>query len=114
MSKKSTAPAPYNEYSDHFSPLEVEVGHFEDSLRYFKSLVQKEKTLSLFKEKQYYEKPSEKKRRKRREAEERRRTTNMRDRMMATGEWERRQKQKDKKRQDKMSRHRQDAESALE
>jgi small subunit ribosomal protein S21 len=114
MSKKTTAPPPYESYSDHFSHLQVEVNHFDDSLRYFKSLVQKDKILSAFKEKQSYEKPSEKKRRKKREAAERRRITKMRDRMMATGEWDRRQKQKDKKRQDRVSRHRRDAESALE
>lgn len=114
MSKKTTAPPPYESYSDHFSPIQVEVNHFEESMRYFKSLVQKEKVLSDFKDRQSYEKPSEKKRRKKREAAERRRITAMRDKMIANGEWDRRQKQKDKKRQDKINRQRRDAQGALE
>jgi small subunit ribosomal protein S21 len=50
-------------------PLEVVVydGNFEKALRAFRALVQKERILSLFKEKQSYEKPSVKKRRKRAE-----------------------------------------------
>jgi small subunit ribosomal protein S21 len=111
---KNTTPALYEDYSDHFTPLQVEVSHFEDSLRYFKSLVQKDKILSAFRDKQSYEKPSEKKRRKKREAAERRRITNIRDRMMATGEWDRIQKQKDKKRDNKVSRYKRDAENELE
>ena len=53
-------------------PLEVEVnGNFEEAVRKFKSLFQKEKVVGKYKEKQAYEKPSEKKRRKSREAAER-------------------------------------------
>ena len=50
-------------------PLEVRVynNNFERSLRAFRSLVQKERILSIYKEKQTYEKPSVKKRRKRNE-----------------------------------------------
>lgn len=49
-------------------PLEVKVnGNFERAFRIFKSIVQKERILSLYKEKQTYEKPSQKKRRKRNE-----------------------------------------------
>jgi small subunit ribosomal protein S21 len=85
-----------------FSPLQVVVGsNFEDALRRFKSLVQKSKRLSLYKEKQHYEKPSEKKRRKRREAAERRRLTDLREKMMANGEWEQKQKRKDSKRKER-------------
>lgn len=48
--------------------LEVEVfGNFDKAMRTFRSLVQKERILSLYKEKQSYEKPSDKKRRKRNE-----------------------------------------------
>lgn len=112
MSKKVTAPPPYEDYSDHFSPLQVEVGHFEESMRRFKTLVQK--TLSEFKDRQSYEKPSDKKRRKKRETAERRRIANMREKMMVTGEWDRRQKQKDKKREDKVSRYKREAENELE
>jgi small subunit ribosomal protein S21 len=48
-------------------PLEVRItdqNNFDRALRNFKSLVQKERILSTFKEKQSYEKPSVKKRRK--------------------------------------------------
>jgi ribosomal protein S21 len=50
--------------------LEVVVynnGNFEKALRAFRATVQKERILSLYKEKQSYEKPSDKKRRKRNE-----------------------------------------------
>jgi len=83
-------------------PLQIIVGSsFEHALREFKGLVQHERIIGIYKERQSYEKPSEKKRRKRREAEERRRLAEMRERMMATGEWDRRQKVKQKKRQKK-------------
>jgi small subunit ribosomal protein S21 len=46
-------------------PLEVIVyGNFDKALRSFRSLVQKERVLSAYKERQSYEKPSDKKRRK--------------------------------------------------
>lgn len=49
-------------------PLEVKVyDNFERALRAFRALVQKERVLSTYKEKQRYEKPSDKKRRKRNE-----------------------------------------------
>lgn len=64
------------EVNDSFShepiqaqPLEVKVYHnnFDKALRTFRALVQKERILSNYKEKQSYEKPSDKKRRKRNE-----------------------------------------------
>ena len=50
-------------------PLEVKVynGNFDKALRAFRALVQKERILSTYKEKQSYEKPSDKRRRKRNE-----------------------------------------------
>lgn len=50
-------------------PLEVKVynNNFDRALRAFRALVQKERVLSLYKEKQSYEKPSQKRRRKRNE-----------------------------------------------
>ncbi len=102
MSKR-IIPAELHEMKE-FSPLQVEVGSdFEDALRRFKSIVQKSKILSLYKEKQHYEKPSEKKRRKKREAAERRRLTDLRERQMASGEWENKQKNKEKKRKNRRS-----------
>jgi len=50
-------------------PLEVKVynNNFDKALRAFRALVQKERILSLYKEKQSYEKPSQKRRRKKNE-----------------------------------------------
>lgn len=50
-------------------PLEVKVygNNFDKAMRAFRALVQKERILSLYKEKQSYEKPSDKRRRKRNE-----------------------------------------------
>lgn len=46
-------------------PLEVRVNNnFDKAFRAFRALVQKERILSLYKEKQTYEKPSDKRRRK--------------------------------------------------
>jgi small subunit ribosomal protein S21 len=51
------------------TPLQVIVfNNFERAFRTFKNMVQKERILSDFKEKQSFEKPSDKKRRKRNEA----------------------------------------------
>lgn len=52
-----------------FKPLEVHVrdGNFDRAFKAFRAIVQKERTLSLYKEKQRYEKPSDKRRRKRKE-----------------------------------------------
>jgi small subunit ribosomal protein S21 len=51
-------------------PLEVKVygNNFDKALRAFRALVQKERVLSTYKEKQTYEKPSDKRRRKRNES----------------------------------------------
>lgn len=51
-------------------PLEVKVygNNFDKAFKAFRALVQKERILSYYKEKQTYEKPSDKKRRKRNEA----------------------------------------------
>lgn len=51
-------------------PLEVKVygNNFEKALKAFRALVQKERILSAYKDKQTYEKPSDKRRRKRNEA----------------------------------------------
>lgn len=81
-------------------PLEVVVEgssreDFEFAVRKFKSLFQKERIVGQIKEKMAYEKPSVKKRRKRMEAVERRRIAESRDRMMQTGEWDKRQKRKE-------------------
>jgi small subunit ribosomal protein S21 len=81
-------------------PLEIQVinDNFEDAFRKFKALVQKEKILSLFKERQMYEKPSIKKRRKTREALERKLMTESREQQILSGEWDKKQKRKELKR----------------
>ncbi len=86
-----------------FRPLEVSVvnGNFEDAFRKFKTAVQNEGVLALYKSKQAYEKPSEKKRRKRREAHERRLLMASREALIVSGEWEKRQKKKEQKRMQK-------------
>jgi len=91
------APAPVD--FSKFHPIEVVVDgssreDFEHAFRKFKALFQRERIVGQLKEKMSYEKPSEKKRRKRREARDRRLMTAMRERMMKTGEWDRRQKKK--------------------
>lgn len=49
-------------------PLEVVVNNnFDRAMKVFRAIVQKERILSFYKEKQSYEKPSDKKRRKRNE-----------------------------------------------
>jgi small subunit ribosomal protein S21 len=55
-------------------PLEVKVynNNFDKALRAFRALVQKERILSLYKEKQSYEKASDKRRRKRNEMKRKR------------------------------------------
>ena len=84
-----------------FKHLEVVVinGNFEDAFRRFKTTVQNDGILALYKSRQSYEKPSERKRRKRREAEERRLLMAAREAQMISGEWEKRQKRKEQKRQ---------------
>lgn len=64
---------------DKFEPVQakplqiiVQDGQFDRALRAFRALVQKERILSTYKEKQRYEKPSDKKRRKRAEAAQKR------------------------------------------
>lgn len=96
-------------------PLQVEVvnGNFEDAFRRFKTLVQAEGVIALYKSKQTYEKPSIKKRRKQREAEERRFLTATREAQMASGEWDRRMKKKEQRRLEKIEeRRKQHQESA--
>jgi len=86
------------------SPLQVVVRgntkeDFELAFRVFKKTVQSEKIISLYKEKRAYEKPSDKKRRKRKEARERRLALAAKQRLIASGEWEKRMRKKQEKRQ---------------
>lgn len=99
---------PGDSYLSKFKPLQVEVRgsskeDFEIAAKIFKSLVQKEKIISQYKEKQQYEKPSMKKRRKRREAVEKRLAAESKQRMIDSGEWDRRQKKKQQKFEKKLA-----------
>ena len=86
-----------------FSPLEVKVvnGNFEAAFRQFKTLVQNDGILADYKTASRYEKPSERKRRKSKEAAEREFLVLNREKQIASGEWDKRQKKKELKRQEK-------------
>lgn len=85
--------------------LEVKVwSSFEDAMRRFRSIVQKEKIISDYKQYQKYEKPSEKRRRLKRESRERVFLNDLRLKQMKTGEWERRQKAKEAKKMSRLNR----------
>lgn len=83
------------------TPLEIKVenNNFEKACRDFKALFQKERIIGLLKEKQFYEKPSDKKRRKKREAIERKLMFEMREKLIKSGEWEKRVKKRKLKKQ---------------
>jgi small subunit ribosomal protein S21 len=82
----------------HIKPLEVVVEgnddySFHEAHKRFRKMVQKERIIGQFKERQYYEKPSEKKRRKRREAFERRMANERQEKLIASGEYDKRKNQ---------------------
>jgi small subunit ribosomal protein S21 len=88
----------------HFRGLEVKVhdNDFEDAFRKFKSLIQKEKIISEFKEKQRYEKPSDKKRRKKREAIQKMMLAKLREQQILSGEWDKIQARKEARKNKKI------------
>lgn len=89
-------------------PLEVKVtSSFEDAMRKFKMLVQKEKIVATYKERMSYEKPSDRQRRKSREAAARQFTAELREKQILNGEWAKRQKLKEQKRQAKIEKRKQ-------
>jgi len=84
-------------------PLEIKVrDNFDQASRAFKNLVQKEGILALYKEKQSYEKPSIKRRKKKLAAIENRVAEENKQRMIESGEWEKRIKRKLKRKEQKM------------
>lgn len=103
MKIKNTS-GPATDYLDYFKPLQVTVrsgsrDDFDYAARAFKAKVQKEKVISNFKERQFFEKPSDKKRRKRREAEEKRFSMEAKQRLIDSGEWDKRQKRKERRKE---------------
>ena len=100
MSKAINTKGPGSaDYLEKFKPLQVIVrsssrDDFEYAARTFKGMVQKEKVISNFKDRQHHEKNSDKKRRKRKEAEEKRRSLEVKQKLISSGEWDKRQKKK--------------------
>ena len=97
------------------TPLQVKVRgdtkeDFESAFRAFKKLVQDSKIISLYKEKQSYEKPSDKKRRKRKESRERQLAMEAKQRLIASGEWEKRMKKKQEQKKRKQQLKKQESE----
>ena len=77
-----------------FNPIQIKIESHDDysmnkAVALFKKLVQRERIIGQVKERREYEKPSEKKRRKRREARDRRLADERRERLIASGEWDR-------------------------
>jgi ribosomal protein S21 len=81
---------------DYFKPLEVKItNNFERGFKIFRSLVQADKILSTYKEKQSYEKPSVKRRRKKNEAIRRIFEEDIKQKKILSGEWEKERVKKD-------------------
>lgn len=77
-------------------PLEVKVyNNFDKALKAFRSLVQKERILSLYKEKQSFEKPSDKKRRKRNEMKRKLLELDSKNQRDAEGSFDRKKKNRE-------------------
>lgn len=73
----------------YFSPLEVKIyNNFDKAMKVFRSLVQSDGILSLYKEKQSYEKPSDKKRRKKNESIQRNLENEVKQKKILSGEYE--------------------------
>jgi len=100
----------------NFRGLEVKVhdNDFEDAFRKFKSLIQKEKIISEYKEKQRYEKPSDKKRRKKREAIQKLMLAKLREQQILSGEWDKIQARKEVRKNKKMEERRKKSDSSNE
>ncbi len=79
-----------DEYLNDFVPLEVKVygNNFDRAFKIFRTLVQKERILSLYKQNQSYEKPSVKKRRKQNEMRQKRMELEARNLKILSGEFE--------------------------
>ena len=81
-------------------PLEVAVfNNFDRAFKVFRTLVQRERTLSLYKEKQSFEKASDKKRRKRNESRRKQFELEIRNEKILSGEFEKDKIKKDASRE---------------
>lgn len=102
----SKGPVKYEDITPKFSHMEVKVydssvESFNTALKIWKSMVQKSRILSDFKASKTYEKPSEKRKREKREGVERRRILAVKEKQMASGEWDKIQKKKERRRENK-------------
>jgi len=101
-------------YLKDFLPLEVKVYgyNFDKAFKAFRAIVQKERILSLYKQKQTFEKPSIKRRRKRNEMKQKRLVLEAKQAKIISGEFEKellkKQKLKDLKKQLKDVRRKED------
>jgi ribosomal protein S21 len=101
-----TAPVEFEDISPKFSTLEVKVDDsFEYAFKKFRTMVQRSRILSDYKESQTYEKPSDRKRRKRREAVERTRVAAIIEKQVASGEWDKIRAKKEERREQKRQRN---------
>lgn len=103
---KASKEAPKEMDWDHFQPLEVRVHNdFDRAFKQFRLLVQTERVLSLYKEKQSYEKPSEKRRRKHNESIQKNFELEIKKQKIASGQYEK-DKLRKQKRKEQRSRER--------
>lgn len=101
--EKSTIPKDIAE--GYFKPLQVQIynmSNFDRAMKNFRSIVQADGVLSLFKEKSRYEKPSDKKRRKQSESIQRVYEEEMKQKKILSGEYEREKIKKQAKKEQKM------------
>ena len=98
---------PEMDYS-YFSPIQVKVyNNFDKAFKAFRTLVQSEKILSLYKEKQSFEKPSDKKRRKHNEMIKRSLEADAKQKKILSGEYEK-EKAKKQLKKEKRQKERED------
>lgn len=92
-----------DDYLNDFSPLEIKVhgNNFERAFRNFRFLVQKERIIADFKQKQSYEKPSVKRRRKQNEMRQKRLEMEARQAKIDSGEFEKELMRKQKLKEEK-------------
>jgi ribosomal protein S21 len=92
--------SPLFDFDSYFKPLEVQVfNNFDRAFKTFRSLVQADGVLAVYKEKQAYEKPSVKKRRKQAETMQRLYEEKIKAEKVASGEYEKEKIKKEAKKQ---------------
>ena len=99
----SKIPTPFEDL-EPFEFLEVKVNHpdeFERAVKNWKALVQKSGVLNDFRAHASYEKPSDKRRRKKREMIENIRISEIREKQILSGEWDKRRKRREKRRDER-------------